>query len=130
MKTTKNSMVTDLKLLIDISCIEEKGVDSFKQFHKMLIRMSYKATDVLIDYESKKVYMKVLTEDESYDSAKINAFAETISAHLNYKNLNVFLKSCILGDVDRLKFYYPFLIAHFDKRKKKVEPLKFLEVAS
>lgn len=116
MKTTKNSIIKDLRLLIDFSCEDA----SFELFHKMLIRMSYKAVDVNIAYERKRIYMNVLTEDESYDSETVNVFAEKMRVNLGYNDLRTFLKSCIIEDNDRLKQYYPFLMSSFYKTNTKI----------
>lgn len=115
MKIANNPMIKDLIQLIDFSCEDSDQLNLLEVFHKMLIRMSYKAVDVNIDYNIKKVYMNILTEDESYDSVPVNAFAETMSVNLSYSDLNTFLNSCILEDSQSLKHYYPFLTACFYK---------------
>lgn len=115
MKTTKNSIIKDISLLIDFSCEDA----SFELFHKMLIRMSYKAVDVNIAYDRKRIYMNVLTEDESYDSEPVNAFAEKMKVNLGYTDLRTFLKARIVEDNDRLKEYYPFLMSSFSKTSTK-----------
>jgi hypothetical protein len=110
-------MVSDLKLLIDISCESIKGQVHFTEFHTMLIRMANKATDVNIDYTLKRISMNVLSEDESFDLVAIDQFAGSITVKLSYDNLNEFLKSCILESIEVLKHYYPFLVSSFNKRK-------------
>jgi len=130
MKTAKNDVVKDLKLLIDISCVESEDVTMFELFHKMLIRISYKAADISIDYDRKRVYMNVISEDKYYDLETLNhPFAPTMSVNLVYEDLNVFLKSCILEDVDSLNHYYPTLISRFFKRTAGEEDLEELQIA-
>lgn len=129
MKITKNNSKADLKLLIDVSCVNTKGVSLYEQFHRMLIRMSYKASNVVIDYARKRIYMNILAEDESYDSVLVNEFAETMAVNLSYSDLNTFLKSCILEDTDSLQLYYPFLVSRFFKEKPEVEAFEILETA-
>jgi len=124
MKTTRNSMIKDLALLVDYSCEVSNQVKLFELFHVMLIRMSYKAVDVSIDYARKRIYMYVLAEDESYDSELNNAFAETMLVNLAYTDLGTFLKSCVLEDGGSLKLYYPFLMSCF-YRKTIHKPLVF-----
>lgn len=119
MKTTKETIIKDLMLLIDFSCEDSTQLHLFELFHKMLIRMSYKAVDVDIDYDRKRVYMNVLAEDESYDLVPVNVFAETMSVNLAYTDFRTFLKSCMLEDGEVLKQYYPFLMASFCKRSSK-----------
>jgi len=120
MKTTKRDIVTDLKLLIDISCEDINNQNTFKEFHHILIRMAYKATDVKLDYERKRIYMNVLSEDESFDLVSINQFANSISVNLAYDKLDEFMKSCILVSTEVLKHYYPFLTSGFNNRKNKL----------
>ena len=119
MKTTKNQIINDLRQLIDFSCEDSKQPNLLELFHKMLIRMSYKAVDVNIDYDRKRIYMNVLAEDESYDMVPVNAFAPTMRVNLDYTDLNTFLKSCILEDCENLKQYYPFLTSCFYKFYKR-----------
>ncbi len=130
MKTTKNDVVKDLKLLIDISCVEGEDITMFELFHKVLIRISYKAADISIDYERKRVYMNVIAEDKYYDLETLNhPFAPMMSVNLVYEDLNTFLKSCIIEDVDSLNYYYPTLISHFFKRTAGEEDLESLQIA-
>lgn len=113
-------MVSDLKLLIDISCENVEEQICYSEFHSTLIRMAYKATDVKINYHRKRIYMNVLSEDESFDLVSINYFAAAMSANLSYSSLDELLKSCFLVGDEVLKHYYPFLVADFNKRKTKV----------
>jgi hypothetical protein len=119
MKITQNPMVKELRQLIDFSCEDSDQLNLFELFHKMLIRMSFEAVDVTIDTTRKRIEMKVLAEDESYDSELVNVFAETLSVNLGYADLNTFLKSCILEDGEKLKHYYPFLTSCFYKFYKR-----------
>lgn len=129
MKTTKNNVVEDLKLLIDISCVDGEDITMFELFHKMLIRISYKAANISIDYHRKRVYMNVVSEDKYYDLETLNhPFASTMSVNLVYKDLNDFLKTCIVEDEDSLN-YYPTLISRFFKRKASKEDLESLQLA-
>lgn len=122
MKTNQNDVVKDLELLIDISCVEGEDVTMFELFHKMLIRISYKAADISIDYNRNRVYMNVIAEDKYYDLETLNhPFAPTMSVNLVYEDLKTFLKSCILEDEDSLNHYYPILISRFFKRTPAVE---------
>lgn len=105
--------------LIDFSCEDSDQLYRLELFHKMLIKMSYKAAYVAIDYNKKRVYMNVLIEDESYDLESINSFAKTMSVNLSYTNLNIFLKTCIPEDVEILREYYPYLTSCFYKLYKR-----------
>lgn len=130
MKTKKNDVVKDLKLLIDISCVEGEDVTMFELFHKMLIRISYKAADISIDYKRKRVYMNVIAEDKYYDLETLNhPFAPTMSVNLVYKDLNTFLKTCVIEDAEGLNYYYPTLISRFFKRTTGKEDLESLQIA-
>ncbi len=115
MKEMESDIVKDLDLLVDISCQGFKRPEVFERFHRMLVRMAYKATDVAIDYEQKLVNMKVLAEDESYDAMMVNDFAETVFVSMKFDDLNTFLKSCLAKETDVLKLYYPFLLSEFQK---------------
>lgn len=127
MKTNKNDVAKDLKLLIDISCVEGEDVTMFELFHQLLILISYKATDISIDYNRKRVYMNVIAEDKYYDLETLNHhFVPTMSVNLVYKELKTFLKSCILEDADSLNHYYPTLISRFFKRTAGEEDLESL----
>ncbi|TMM57966.1 hypothetical protein FEE95_00630 [Maribacter algarum] len=130
MKPTKNDVVKDLKLLIDISCVEGEDLTMFELFHKMLIRISYKAADISIDYDRKRVYMNVIAEDKYYDLETLNhPFAPMMSVNLVYKDLGTFLKTCIIEDLDSLNYYYPTLISRFFKRTTGEEDLESLQIA-
>lgn len=130
MKATQNDVVKDLKLLIDISCVEGEDVSMFELFHKMLIRLSYKAVDISIDYDRQRVYMNVISDDKYYDLGTLNhPLAQTMSVNLVYKDLNAFLKSCIIEDINSLNYYYPILISRFFKRTTGEEDFEELQIA-
>jgi len=125
----ETNIKTDLKLLIDISCAESKTQKLFNEFHSMLLRMCYRATNVSINYEAKRVGMQVLTEDEFYDGTKENEFAESMAAEIKYHDINTLLKCCINIDEEVLKYFYPFLKSSFFKRRSKQIEISTLEVA-
>lgn len=130
MKTNKKDVVNDLKLLIDISCLKGGDIKTSELFHKMLVGISYKAVDVSIDYDRKRIYMNVITDQNYYDLEMLNPYlASEMSVNLTYKDLNLFLKSCIIEDLDSLNYYYSNLISRFFRRKELAKDLEPLETA-
>ncbi len=128
MNETKNIILADLKLFIDVSCEDCERQHLFNDFHNMLIRMHFKATKVLIDYKAKIVYMDILAEHEFYDAEVNNEFAATMSTQLEFEEFRTFLNSCIIKDAEILIQYYPFLRMSFFKRKSKKAVFKNFEL--
>lgn len=121
----------DIKLLIELSCVSLENKELFESFHKMLIAISYEATDVCIDYRRKRIYMNVVAEDRKGDflNRLDNSVPTTICLNLTYDNLGSFLKDSIKDKNSFLRQYYPLLKEQFFKGKSLFEELRTLEKA-
>lgn len=97
MKILKKDNRSDLKLLIELSCVTVEKVVLFEQFHKTLIAISYAATDVHINYERKRIYMNVVAEDAKGDFlTRVDNLMQTrISLNLTYDDLGDFLTELV-----------------------------------
>lgn len=132
MKPAFDETLNDLNLLIDISCINSTELPMFEQFHKLLIALTYKATDVKIEYNRKRVHMKLLFEDENQADLMLDGdeIPYHMTANLSFTDLNSFLKLCA-KDEKSLILYYPILKDKFLKNhsspKEYSEAIKFIE---
>lgn len=115
MKANTKETISDLNLLIDISCMGSANLHLFEQFHITLIRIAYKSTDISVDYLRKRVYMHVKAEDNNGDFLiKYDQCVPTIMAiNLVYEDFSEFLKECVMKDSKRFRQYYPSLISRF-----------------
>lgn len=109
MKVLNQEIVHELSHFVDLSCKDSMDYHLYSEFHEMLIRMCYLATDVTFNYNESKVAMKVLAEHESYDSSLVNLFAEVVPVTVVYSDLQRLLKCCILENREGIHHYYPFL---------------------
>lgn len=119
MKVNKSEIVSDLKLLIDISCMGSANRHRFEKFHVVLVQVAYNATDICIDYDRKRIYMDVKGEDSHGDFlVRFDQLVPTtMSVNLSYVDLSSFLKSCIVEDHKNFEEYLPFLLPRFLKGK-------------
>ncbi len=116
MKVLNRDIVDELNHFVEISCKDAIDYHLYHEFHEMLIRMSYMATDVTFNYHENKVEMNVLAEHESYDASVVNLFAEVVSVSLEYEDLSCLLKCCILENREEIKHYFPFLSECFQSK--------------
>ncbi len=97
MKTKQSISKADLKLLVDISCMNKAEMPIFEQFHKMIIALTYEATDIEIDYKRKRIHLNIAGEEKKgdylyqYDDLTIYR----MSVNLSFKDFSSFLKNCI-----------------------------------
>lgn len=126
MKILKKDIRNDLKLLIELSCISLEKTELFEQFHKMLIAISYSATDVQVDYIRKRIYMNVVSEDVKGDFLiRIDNLVPTrISLNLRYEDFGKFLKASIKDKSAIPEQFYPLLKDQFFKGKSLSEKLQ------
>lgn len=129
MKTKKNSSKADLKLLIDISCMDKSNMAVFESFHKMIIAYTYKATDIEFDYKRKRIHLNLL-EDE-IKGVYLRKFDDLstyrMSVNLKYKNLDDFLNRCISDSEDISKFYPNLKYCFFKGRASQMQNTAILE---
>lgn len=106
----------DLNLLIDISCLKSSEIRMFEQFHALLISLTYRATDINIEYDRKRVHMKLLFDDDNLNDLMLDGdeIPYYMTANLSFTDLNHFLKLCA-RDEKSLVLYYPILKAKFLK---------------
>ncbi len=131
MKILKNDIRNDLRILIELSCVSSAKKELFEQFHKMLIAISYEATDVYIDYRRKRIYMNVVAEDVKGDFLKrLDNFVPTrVCVNLTYENLSEFLKEGVKDKNVIPRQYYSLLKTQFINGKSLSEKLQPLERA-
>lgn len=108
-------ILTEMENLITKSSTRENITSRFQDLHRSILRKHYNAADVDIDYDRHRVKMDVVLNDKEYDPKTINMVVSTIPVNLFYKDLNAFLKSCLLKDVKSLAFYASLLKQHTDK---------------
>lgn len=123
MKTNSSDSIGDLKLLIDISCMDMTKMSFFDTFHKMIIGHTYKATDIDIDFGRKRIHLNVMNEEkkgdylEKFDDLTIYR----MSTNLRYDNFSDFLKGCISDNKGILKNYLTLKYAFFKGHSKEVK---------
>ena len=131
MKTKQNNSNSDLKLLIDISCMSNEEQSLFEPFHKMIIAHTYNATDIEFDNNRKRIYLNVL-EDETkgtYLKKFDDMSSYRMSANLRYTNLGEFLNKCV-NDLAHIDKIYPSLkYCFFKGQSLQFKNLKELEEA-
>ncbi len=125
MELNDNDLISDLKLLIDISCLGAANLYRFEKFHNMLIRVAYNATDIWIDHDRKRVLMFVESGDShgDYLTKFDESVPETISVNLAYKDFSDFLKACVSEEASNMMAYRAFLNAYSIKGKAQVNAI-------
>lgn len=108
-------ILMEMENLITRSSKKENITSRFQDLHKSILRKHYNAADVEIDYHRHRVKMDVVLNDEDYNHSTINTVVQTIPVNLFYKDLAVFLRSCLLKDVKSLAFYACLLQKHTDQ---------------
>ncbi len=118
-------------MLIEISCISLENKELFEQFHKMLIAISYDATDVCIDHRGKRIYMNIIAEDSKGDFLRRldNLMPTTACLNLSYEYLSEFLMNSIKDKNAIPQQYYSLLKSQFFKETSLFEKLHRLEKA-
>lgn len=116
MKTELSNSKADLKLLVDISCMNNAEISIFEQFHKMIIALTYKATDIEIDHKRKRIHLNIAGEEKKGDYLKQYDDLTTyrMAVNLSFKDFNSFLKNCI-GDSENILNQYARLKQSFFK---------------
>ncbi|RNC92040.1 MAG: hypothetical protein ED555_02715 [Allomuricauda sp.] len=108
-------ILTETEKLISQSCEtnapDKKSID----LHKLLLKKYYNAADVTIDYERHRIQMDVIISEEDYDPKTVNLALATVPVNLFFKNLAVFLKSCLERDVKSLAFYARILLQYTNR---------------
>lgn len=103
--------VNELRLFVDLSCSNSEAIPSFKEFHEILISITYDAFDVQLDYAKQRINMSVLSEKiDGRIFSETDSFPKIIPINLYYDDLGQFLKQNLQGDSsNKLIGYYSFL---------------------
>ncbi|SNY95331.1 hypothetical protein [Flagellimonas pacifica] len=105
-------ILMEMENLITKSSKRQNITSRFKDLHKSILRKHYNAADVEIDYGKQRIKMDVVLDDHEYDPKIINMVVSTMPLSLYYKDLDTFLKSCLVKDVKSLAFYALLLKQH------------------
>ncbi|TXN37377.1 hypothetical protein FVB32_03565 [Flagellimonas hymeniacidonis] len=108
-------ILMEMENLITRSNTRENITSRCKDLHRSILRKHYNAADVEIDYNRHRIKMDVVLDDAQYDPKTINMVVSTLPVNLFYKDLSVFLKSCLLKDVKSLAFYASLLKQYTDR---------------
>lgn len=118
MKTEVNSFKADMKLLVDISCMDKSNMTLFESFHKMILAYTYNATDIEFDYKRKRIHLNILGDE--IKGVYLRKFDDLsnyrMSVNLKYKSLDRFLNKCV-SDYEGISRYYPNLKYSFFKSR-------------
>ncbi len=98
-------ILMEMEKLIGQTVIKGKMTKKVQHFHEAIIQKHYNATDVVIDYHRHRVKMHVVVDEQPYDPTKINLNLSLLPTNLFFKNLQLFLKSCLERDAKSLAFY-------------------------
>lgn len=114
----KGRILTEIKNLINESCVEAKFDDKFKALHSALIKKHFNAAEAKFDYHRRRIHMEIIMNDEVYDPKSINLSLPTLHANFWYKDLSEFLTSCIDNDAKSLGFYVSLLKTYRKKDRQ------------
>lgn len=107
-QSIQRKILNEFERLIIHSCNDPKGSE-FKELHIALLKKSYNAAEVIIDYRRKRIAMDIVSDDTVYDPKKINMHLPTFRTSMPFKSLCAFLKTCIAKDRASLAFYASIL---------------------
>lgn len=114
--TVKKKITKEIERLISESCTSKKSTNQFKTLHEAILKKYYNAADISIDYHRKRVEMDIVMDDAYYKPLEVNTYMPTLHVNLLFKNLKVFLKSCIEKDAKSIGFYAS-LLRSFTKKE-------------
>lgn len=118
----RDRILMDIESLISRSCANGVLDKSFQNFHKLIVKKHYNATDVSIDYSRNRVNMDIVLDDSMYNPRAVNLQMNTFPANFFFKNLCEFLKSCLDKDNKSLAFYAG-LLRSFAKKDLALMPV-------
>ena len=101
----KSRVLMEMEKLIARSSAKGKMTKKIQSFHEAIIKRHYNAADVVIDYHRHRVKMNIVMDEEVYDPKTINMNLTILPMNLFFKNLRVFLKSCLERDAKSIAFY-------------------------
>ena len=101
----RGSILKEIEMLIAQSSDPKQLNKRFRQFHQLILKKYYNATDVSVDYHRKRVKMEIVLNDEAYKPETVNTDLPTFPANIFFNNLGEFLRSRLLDDQKSLAFY-------------------------
>ena len=107
----------ELENLISQSCENPRKLKKYHQLHVALLKKYYNAVNVSIDYHRHRIQMDIVMDDTAYETGKININLPVLHTNLIFKNLKVFLRSCIEKDDKSVGFYAQLLNALTTKKR-------------
>ncbi len=116
----RERVLVELEKLISQSCKNPTGSKKYQQLHIALLKKSYNATNVSIDYHRHRIKLEVIQDESVFDPKKVNTYLPTIYTNLLFKNLCDFLSSCLEKDNKSVGFY-AHLLSAFGKTKANLE---------
>ena len=111
----RGSILQEIEMLIAQSCDPQQLNKRFRQFHQLILKKYYNATDVSVDYHRKRVKMEIVLNDEAYKPETVNTDLPTFPANIFFNNLCEFLRSRLLDDQKSLAFYAGLLRSYAKK---------------
>ncbi|MDT0605918.1 hypothetical protein [Croceitalea rosinachiae] len=111
----KGRILMEIEKIIARSSAKGKMTKKVQDFHEAIIKKYYNASDAKIDYHRHRVKMNIIVDDTAYDPKTANINLKTLHTNLFFKNLHMFLRSCIEKDTKSLAFYAK-LIRDFSSR--------------
>ncbi|WP_350288030.1 hypothetical protein [uncultured Croceitalea sp.] len=104
----KTSTLVTIYRLENLLNTQKENKDLFRLhqlLHINLIKWCYNSSDVLIDYDKKRIFMNIILDNTDKRNQKCKTAKAVMPTNLRYDNLTSFLKSCILEDDASIEFY-------------------------
>ena len=114
----KRRILMEMENLIAQSCPKQKANRNFEPLHVDLIKKHYNAAEVSIDYHRRRVEMDLVLNDKDYDPKTVNLYMPTLHVNLWFRDLCVFLKTCIDPDTKSIAFYASLIRSFKGKDKE------------
>lgn len=108
MKNLSPNQTIAIKLseLVSHSCTKPEVTETDRYLHRELLKSHFKASDVFIDYDRKRVILDIQVEEASpYNPKIINLFTPVVHTNLPYTELHHFLHECIEVNNSNADFY-------------------------
>ncbi len=116
----KTRILKEMERLIAKSSAKGEMTKKAQSFHEAIIKRHYNASDVVIDYHRHRIRMHVIMDEKGYDPNTVNLNLDVLPVNLFFKNLGVFLNSCLENDTKSIAFYAKLLQDFTSKKMAKM----------
>ena len=126
METLETKIISKLEKAILLNCENVPGTFDDQDFRSKIIKWCFHGSDVIIDYEKKKIFMNLILKNNTSAYGEKFFGPSLIPFIVTYDNLGVFLKTCIVKDNLSITFYARTMATY--ERPEIIQPKNFVGI--